>query len=93
MVFLFPLTAHTAKCFLVLSYPITPATKSFLDISSIFLHLIIQTGSLNKISRAFTLIFPARYQPQLPNGAGKVKLQWIIQHNRYRLRRFYNLSS
>lgn len=59
MVFLFPLTAHTAKCFLVLSYSITPATKSFLDISSIFLHIFIQTGSLNKINRAFTLIFPA----------------------------------
>ena len=41
-------------------------TIVFLSISSvcsshdlISLHLIIQTGSLNKISRAFTLIFPA----------------------------------
>jgi len=59
MVFLFPLTAHTAKCFLMLSYPTPPVTMSFLDISSIFLHIFIQTGSLNKISRAFTLIFPA----------------------------------
>ena len=53
MVFLFPLTVHTAKCFLMLSYPITPAINTFLDISSIFLHIFIQTGSLNKISCIF----------------------------------------
>ena len=53
IVFLFPLAAHTAKCFLMLSYPITPAINTFLDISSIFLHIFIQTGSLNKISCIF----------------------------------------
>ena len=53
IVFLFPLTVHTAKCFLMLSYPITPAIKPFLDIPSIFLPIIIQTGLLNKISCIF----------------------------------------
>jgi len=59
IVFLFPLAAHTAKCFLMLSYPITPAINTFLDISSIFLHIFIQTGSLNKISCIFFRISPA----------------------------------
>ena len=49
MVFLFPFAAHTAKCFLVLSHPLGAAINTFLDISSIFLHIFIQTGSLNKI--------------------------------------------
>ena len=51
MVFLFPLTAHTAKCFLVLSYPITPATKSFLDISSCNKHSIFRLFSYISSSR------------------------------------------
>ena len=57
---LIPLTVHTAKCFLMLSYPTPPVTMSFLDISSIFLHIFIQTGSLNKISCTFHYFSPAQ---------------------------------
>ena len=35
IVFLFPLTAHTAKCFLILSYPITPAIMFLLHKTSV----------------------------------------------------------
>lgn len=66
------ITAHTAKCFLMLSYPITPAINTFLDISSIFLHIFIQTGSLNKISCIFFRISPAHiYTPHSPPSTSK----------------------
>ena len=72
IVFLFPLTVHTAKCFLMLSYPIPPAINAFLDISSIFLHIFIQTGSLNKISCIFFRISPAHiHTPHSPPSTSK----------------------
>ena len=52
------ITTQSVKCFLLLSYPITPAINTFLDISSIFLHIFIQTGSLNKISCILFRISP-----------------------------------
>lgn len=66
------ITAHTARCFLMLSYPITPAINTFLDISSIFLHIFIRTGSLNKISCIFFRISPAHiYTPHSPPSTSK----------------------
>ena len=63
---------HAAKCFLMLSYPITPAIDTFLDIPSIFLHILIQTGLLNKISCIFFHISPAHiHTPHSPPSTSK----------------------
>lgn len=71
------------KCFLMLSYPITPVINTFRDISSISPHIFIQTGSLNKISCIFFRISPAHiHTPHLkPCGCG-YKISFMRFYNR-----------
>ena len=79
-----------SKCFLMLSYPITPAINTFPDISSIFQHIFIQTSSLNKISCIFFRISPAHiHTPHSPPSTSKC---YVIEQTCFSTSIFPNLS-